>query len=33
LRLDQLWWLVSPGNPLKRMAPRQWIQRMARANG
>ena len=31
LRLDQVWWLVSPGNPLKRHAPAPLAQRMATA--
>lgn len=29
--LDQLWWLVSPGNPLKQAGPAPLDQRMARA--
>lgn len=31
LRLDQIWWLVSPGNPLKRNPPAPLPQRMAQA--
>lgn len=31
LALDQLWWLVSPGNPLKQNGPAPLPQRMARA--
>jgi len=30
-RLDQLWWLVSPGNPLKPEGPAPMAQRLARA--
>ena len=30
-RLDQVWWLVSPGNPLKEKAPAPLDQRMAAA--
>lgn len=30
-RLDQLWWLVSPGNPLKQDGPAPMAQRLARA--
>ena len=30
--LDQLWWLVSPGNPLKDHAPASLARRMAAAN-
>jgi len=33
LGLDQLWWLVSPGNPLKRHGPAPIDQRIARAKG
>lgn len=33
LQLDQLWWLVSPGNPLKARGPAPLDQRMARAQG
>ena len=29
--LDQLWWLVSPGNPLKTKGPAPMAQRMAAA--
>ncbi len=29
--LDQVWWLVSPGNPLKRHGPAPMADRMARA--
>jgi len=29
--LDRVWWLVSPGNPLKRAGPAALDQRMARA--
>ena len=29
--LDQLWWLVSPGNPLKTRAPASMARRMAAA--
>ncbi|SEN60327.1 nicotinate-nucleotide adenylyltransferase [Pseudorhodobacter antarcticus] len=29
--LDRVWWLVSPGNPLKRRPPAPLAQRMARA--
>lgn len=29
--LDRLWWLVSPGNPLKTKGPAPLEQRMARA--
>ena len=29
--LDRVWWLVSPGNPLKRHGPAPLSQRMARA--
>ncbi len=31
LRLDQIWWLVSPGNPLKKNPPAPLAQRMAQA--
>ena len=31
LQLDQLWWLVSPGNPLKPHGPAPLPQRIARA--
>ena len=31
LGLDQLWWLVSPGNPLKRKGPAPLAQRLTRA--
>jgi nicotinate-nucleotide adenylyltransferase len=31
LGLDQVWWLVSPGNPLKRNPPAPLSQRMAAA--
>ncbi|MFC7704391.1 nicotinate-nucleotide adenylyltransferase [Plastorhodobacter daqingensis] len=31
LRLDQVWWLVSPGNPLKLRGPAPMAQRVARA--
>ena len=31
LRLDRVWWLVSPGNPLKARAPAALAVRMARA--
>jgi nicotinate-nucleotide adenylyltransferase len=31
LGLDQLWWLVTPGNPLKRNGPAPLAQRVARA--
>lgn len=33
LGLDRVWWLVSPGNPLKANAPAPMDQRMARARG
>jgi nicotinate-nucleotide adenylyltransferase len=33
LGLDQVWWLVSPGNPLKSRAPAPLAQRMAAARG
>lgn len=29
--LDQVWWLVSPGNPLKAKGPRPMAERLARA--
>lgn len=29
--LDQVWWLVSPGNPLKKHGPAPIAERMARA--
>jgi nicotinate-nucleotide adenylyltransferase len=29
LRLDQVWWLVSPGNPLKRLGPAPLERRLA----
>jgi nicotinate-nucleotide adenylyltransferase len=28
-KLDQVWWLVSPGNPLKQNAPAPMVDRMA----
>ncbi len=31
LHLDQVWWLVTPGNPLKARQPAPMAQRMARA--
>ncbi len=31
LQLDQLWWLVSPGNPLKQAGPAPLDARVARA--
>jgi nicotinate-nucleotide adenylyltransferase len=31
LRLDQVWWLVSPGNPLKAEGPAPMDRRMAQA--
>jgi nicotinate-nucleotide adenylyltransferase len=31
LQLDQVWWLVSPGNPLKRHGPAPLPARMAQA--
>ncbi len=31
LRLDQLWWVVSPGNPLKAHGPAALEQRLAHA--
>ena len=31
LGLDRVWWLVSPGNPLKREQPAPMARRMARA--
>ena len=30
-RLDRVWWLVSPGNPLKRRGPQPMALRMAQA--
>lgn len=30
-RLDRIWWLVSPGNPLKQKGPAPLAKRMARA--
>ena len=33
LRLDQVWWLVSPGNPLKQNPPAPLAERMAAARG
>lgn len=33
LGLNQLWWLVSPGNPLKRHGPAPIAQRVQRAKG
>jgi len=30
--LDQVWWLVSPGNPLKARGPAPMAQRIARAH-
>lgn len=27
--LDQVWWLVSPGNPIKALAPAEFARRMA----
>ncbi|MCC5965262.1 MAG: nicotinate-nucleotide adenylyltransferase [Natronohydrobacter sp.] len=32
LRLDQLWWLVTPGNPLKAHGPAPLEARLARAH-
>jgi nicotinate-nucleotide adenylyltransferase len=29
--LDRVWWMVSPGNPLKARGPAPLVQRMARA--
>lgn len=29
--LDRVWWLVSPGNPLKAKAPRPMAERLARS--
>lgn len=29
--LDRVWWLVSPGNPLKAKGPRPMAERLARA--
>ncbi len=31
LGLDRVWWLVTPGNPLKALQPAPLAQRMARA--
>ena len=31
LGLDRVWWLVSPGNPLKANAPASMARRLARA--
>lgn len=31
LGLDRIWWLVSPGNPLKRDAPADFTRRLAAA--
>jgi nicotinate-nucleotide adenylyltransferase len=31
LRLDQVWWIVSPGNPLKAWSPRPFADRFAAA--
>lgn len=31
--LDRVWWLVSPGNPLKEHGPAPMVDRMARARG
>jgi nicotinate-nucleotide adenylyltransferase len=31
LRLDRVWWLVSPGNPLKSRAPAPLAERLAKA--
>ncbi|WP_179378037.1 nicotinate-nucleotide adenylyltransferase [Jannaschia marina] len=31
LGLDRVWWLVSPGNPLKTRGPAPLVERMARA--
>lgn len=31
LRLDAVWWLVSPGNPLKAQGPAPMAERLARA--
>ncbi|MEL6953473.1 MAG: nicotinate-nucleotide adenylyltransferase [Pseudomonadota bacterium] len=33
LRLNAIWWLVTPGNPLKRDAPADLQRRMAAARG
>ncbi|SDY45157.1 nicotinate-nucleotide adenylyltransferase [Jannaschia faecimaris] len=33
LGLDRVWWLVSPGNPLKARGPAPLSQRMAQAQG
>ena len=32
-RLDRVWWLVSPGNPLKAHGPASMADRIARARG
>jgi nicotinate-nucleotide adenylyltransferase len=32
-RLDRVWWLVSPGNPLKARGPADMTRRIARARG
>ncbi|MEN8892267.1 nicotinate-nucleotide adenylyltransferase [Planktotalea arctica] len=29
--LDEVWWLISPGNPMKRRGPAPMLRRMARA--
>lgn len=29
LRLDRIWWVVSPGNPLKRQGPTELARRLA----
>lgn len=31
--LDQVWWLVTPGNPLKARQPAPMVDRIARAKG
>jgi nicotinate-nucleotide adenylyltransferase len=33
LRLDRVWWVVSPGNPLKPTAPADLARRVAAARG
>ena len=33
LKLDQLWWLVSPGNPLKAHGPAPLVRRLEHARG
>ena len=33
LGLDQVWWLVTPGNPLKPRQPAPMADRLARARG